>query len=105
MIDFKLWLEFEEIDPDNWKKNNDFCNIGVELQDGRKYGINVWTYEFLKTAVEYDKRMGDNLNGLYLLPPDLFVEELSRECIEKTIEDLLLVDDLEKVLNSSIICK
>lgn len=103
MIDFELWLEFEEIDPDNWRKKNDFCNINVELRDGRKYGMNVWTYEFLKTAVEHDKRMGNNLNGLYLLPPDLFVEELTRDCIEKTIQDLLLIDDLEKVLNLSII--
>lgn len=48
MNDFKLWLEFEEVDPDNWNVNNDFCNIHVELNDGRKYGINIWTYNFLK---------------------------------------------------------
>ncbi|KOP39102.1 hypothetical protein DBB36_16550 [Flavobacterium sp. WLB] len=105
MSDFKLWLEFEEVDPDNWQINNDFCNINVELADGRKYGMNVWTYEFLKTVVEYDKTNGNNLEGLYVIPPDLFVKELTRSCIEKTIEDLLKIDNLEVILNSSIVIK
>ncbi len=103
MNDFTLWLEFEKVDPDNWNINNDFCNIQVELKDGRKYGINVWTYEFLKTAVEYDKTNGNHLDGLYIIPPDLFVKELTRSCIEKTIEDLLKIDKLEAILKSSII--
>lgn len=105
MDDFKLWLEFEEVDSDNWNTDNDFCNIHVELKDGRKYGINVWTYNFLKTAVEFDRNSGNNLNGLYTIPQDLFVNELTRSCIEKTIEDLLKVGDLEEMLNSGIISK
>ncbi|MBW1656563.1 MULTISPECIES: hypothetical protein [Flavobacterium] len=105
MNDFELWLEFEEVDPENWKKENDFCNIHVIMKDGRRYGINVWTYDFLKTIVEYDKKQGDNLNGLYQVPPDLFVKELSRDCIEKTINDLLKIGNLEEVLNSSIVSK
>ncbi|MNG35176.1 hypothetical protein D3C84_1218470 [compost metagenome] len=67
--------------------------------------MNVWTYEFLKTTVENDKTNGDNLHGLYVIPPDLFVKELTRGCIEKTIEDLLKIDNLEVVLNSSIVIK
>jgi hypothetical protein len=89
--DFKLWLEFVEVDPDNWDIHNDFCNIQVNLPDGRHYGINVWTFA--------------NLNGLYLKPPDLFVRELTRDCIEKTISNLLEVDDLEKMLNPTIYSK
>jgi hypothetical protein len=45
---------------------------------------------------------GEKLSGLYQVPPDLFVQELTRECIERTIEDLLNIDDLEKVLNPSV---
>lgn len=105
MNSFKLWLEFEEIDPNNWNTSNDFCNIYVTLEDGREYGINVWTYDFLKTAVEYDKNSGNNFNGLYIIPPDLFVKELTRDCIEKTIEDLLSTGNLEERLNSSIISR
>ena len=101
-IKFTLWLEFEEIEPMKWNKENDFCNIHVDLEDGRHYGIHVWAYKYLETAINNDRNTGDNLNGLYQKPPDLFVKELSRECIQQTIEDLLKIDDLEKVLNPSI---
>lgn len=102
-IEFKLWLEFEEVDPDNWDIENEFTNIRVDLPDGRHYGINVWTYKFLETAVRQDRENGENLNGIYMRPPDLFVKELTRDCIEKTIDDLLKQGDLEKMLNSAIL--
>jgi hypothetical protein len=41
MLEFKLWLEFEEADPCNWNIGNEFANIHVDLSDGRHYGINV----------------------------------------------------------------
>lgn len=102
---FTLWLEFEEVDPNNWDTENEFCNVIVNLEDGRKYGLNIWTYKFLETAVKEHLETGTNLNGLYQKPPDLFVKELTRECIEKSIQDLLKIDDLEKVLNSGIKAK
>jgi len=46
---------------------------------------------------------GENLKGLYQTPPDLFVKELTRDCIEKTISDLLKKGDLEDVLNPTVI--
>ena len=103
MREFKLWLEFEEVDPDNWDKENEFCNIHVDLPDGRHYGLNVWTYEFLLTSVNDDKKENNNLSGLYQIPPDLFVKELTRDCIYKTIRDLLDKGELEQVLNPSIL--
>ena len=99
---FTLWLEFEEVEPNNWNIENEFCNIHVDLEDGRHYGLNIWTYKFLETSINYDKETGQNLGGLYQKPPDLFVKELTRECIEQTIQDLLKAGDLEKVLNPSI---
>lgn len=99
---FNLWLEFENVDPSSWNIENDFCNIHIDLEDGRHYGLQVWTYKFLETATNEDRREGRNLNGLYINPPDLFVKELTRDCIKQTIEDLLKIDDLEKVLNPSI---
>ncbi len=101
-IRFKLWLEFEEIDLMNRDKDNEFCNIHVDLEDGRHYGISVWTYKYLETAINNDKKTGDNLNRLYQKPPDLFVKELTRECIQQTVIALLKVGDLESVLNPSI---
>lgn len=100
---FKLWLEFEEVEPNNWVIENEFCNIHVDLEDGRHYGINVWTFKFLQTIINENKKTGENLSGLYQKPPDLFVKELTRECIQQTIQDLLKIGELEKVLNPSII--
>lgn len=100
-IPFKLWLEFEETEP--WSDiENDFANIIVNTLDGRLYGINTWTYKFLNSAVKQDEKHDLNLKGLYQVAPDLFVKELSRECIEQTISHLLEQGPLEEVLNPSV---
>ena len=103
MTEFKLCLEFEEVDPGNWDIENEFANIHVDLPDGRHYGICVWTYKFLETSLKLDMESGENLKGLYQTPPDLFVKKLTRDCIERTIADLLEKGDLEDVLNPNII--
>nr|MBU3860788.1 hypothetical protein [Flavobacterium sp. MC2016-06] len=82
---------------------NECCNIHVDLEDGRHYGLTVWTYQFLETIINLNRKSGENLYGLYQKPPDLFVKELTKDCIRQTIEDLLKIDDLERVLNSSIL--
>ena len=101
--DFKLWLEFEEVQIKNFNSLNGFCNIQVKFPDGRSYGISVWTYRYFETSIKDDKKNGHKLNGLYQIPPDLFVQELSRECIEQTISHLLEMGELDKVLNSSVL--
>lgn len=116
MSDFILWLEFEEfhfssshdfatgqLEIHDWNNKNDFCNIHVTLADGRRYGINVWTFDFFATTVSHYKESGENAGGIYQVPPDLLVQELTRECIEATITDLLKRGNLESVLNPSII--
>lgn len=103
MKEFKLWLEFEEVDWDSWDKENNFANIQVDILDGKKYGLNVWTYKFLEIAIAQDIEDNINLNGLYMKPPDLFVKELTRDCIHRSIADLLKQGDLDDVLNPSIL--
>lgn len=103
MQDFKLWLEFEAVEPRKWDVENEFCNIHVDLADGRHYGINVWTYKFLETSIKDDVAKKGNLGGLYQIPPDLFVKELTRDCIQRAIEDLLERGDLEKMLNPTVL--
>ncbi|GAB3744790.1 hypothetical protein GCM10027594_23500 [Hymenobacter agri] len=119
MQNFTLWLEFEHVDysskwdPEteafitgvDWDRENEACNVRVDLPDGRYYGINVWTYAFLATVVALDTESKEHLNGLYQIPPDLFVKELTRECIEATIADLLKQGNLEDVLNPSVLSK
>lgn len=95
---FKLWLEFEETSP--WDDlENDFANILVDTLDGRKYGINTWTIKFLATAHDEEIKEG---NQNYIIPPDLFVKELTRDCIEEAIKKLLNEGNLEEVLNESV---
>ncbi|WP_199912809.1 hypothetical protein [Aquimarina aquimarini] len=97
---FKLWLEFEVSSP--WDDlENDFANVIVDTLDGRSYGINVWTFKYLESAIKQDQENGENLKGLYQVPPDLFVKELTRNCVEKTITDLLKNGNLEETLNST----
>lgn len=119
MQDFTLWLEFEHVDYSsrwdsetedfitggNWDRENEACNVIVDLPDGRHYGINVWTYAFLATVVALDSENKEHLNGMYQIPPDLFVKELTRECIEATIADLLKRGNLEDVLNPTVLGK
>ena len=102
MSDFILWLEFEHYSS-AWDSSNEASNVHVTLTDGRRYGLTVWTYKFLTTLVGWDMARGDNLNGLYQTPPDLFVRELTRECVEAAIVDLLKRGNLENLLNPSII--
>lgn len=95
---FQLWLEFEISSP--WDDlENDFANIAVDTLDGRYYGINVWTFKYLETA---SKEVLEENNQPYLIPPDLFVQELTRPCVEATIKDLLNQGNLEALLNYSI---
>ena len=119
MQEFTLWLEFEHVDystkwiPETetsitggeWDRENEFCNVIVCLPDGRHYGINVWTYAFLATVVKQDAEHGKNLRGTYQIPPDLFVKELTRDCIEAAIADLLKDGHLEDVLNPTVLAK
>ena len=103
MKDFELWLEFEEVkQPEDWNKENDLANIHLDMKDGRQYGINIWTFDCLKTLVEIDKKDNSDGQGIYIKPPDLFVKELTRECVEKAISELLKEGNLEEVLNNSI---
>lgn len=97
-ISFKLWLEFEETTPWN-DLENDFANISVDTLDGRRYGINIWTIKFLDTLKKENEKV-EKVN--YIIPPDLFVKELTRDCIEETIKDLLKQGNLEELLNNSI---
>jgi len=101
MKQFNVWLEFETVA--GWENTtNNFANIEVDTFDGQKYALNVWTFDFLKTAVNKDIERQTGGKGLFLKPPDLFVKELTRLCIVQTISELLAQGDLDVLLNESI---
>ncbi len=91
---FDLWLEVETSNPLDQPANRpseNFCNIEVKLQDGRRYALNIWTFDFLPLArypwpYEIDESQEP---AKYLLPPDLFVAKLDRKTIDSIITQLL----------------
>ncbi|GJM08344.1 MAG: hypothetical protein DHS20C11_06200 [Lysobacteraceae bacterium] len=97
---FRLWLEFEVGEPLDQPANRptqNFCNISVTLPDGRRYAMNVWTFDFLPLA-RYDwpyEETPDQVPAKYVLPPDLFVERLDRETIECVVAKLLENDEMD----------
>jgi hypothetical protein len=97
---FELWLETERGEPLDQHANRpyeNFGNIEVKLKDGRRYALNVWTFDFLPLArypwpYEIDE---SEEPANYLLPPDLFVEKLDRPSIEEIVTQLLKNDEMK----------
>src|SRR5688572_19576504 len=89
-VEFELWLEFEHWVPqEDDDPEDDFINMMIRLSTGTSYALNVWTYKFLERAKQHYQGSGDNLNGKYLLPPDLLVEKLNRRLLEDVVADLI----------------
>ena len=85
-MDFDLWIETEHVDG----PIDDFCNVLVTLQTGEAYALNVWTFAFVEVARRHGEETASrDVADRYLLPPDLFVADLSRATIESVIQDLL----------------
>ncbi len=97
---FDLWLETEIGEPLDQQANRpqqNFCNINVTLGDGRKYALNVWTFDFLPLARfpwPYVSN-SDNNPANYVLPPDLFVASLTREVITDVISQLIASGEMK----------
>lgn len=94
---FTLWLEFEHfiLGPLD-DRSDDFFNMTVKTNDGRSCALNVWTFKFLKRAREENQLSGDNLSGLYLKPPDLFVDKEDRKLLEEVVKHMIENDELEE---------
>ena len=85
-MDFNLWLETEHVGGDI----DDFCNVLVTLASGEKYALSVWTFAFFDVA----RNRGEDLASpalarSYMLPPDLFVTDLSRATLQPVVGELL----------------
>ena len=98
--EFDLWLELEHgepIDQPANRANENFCNIIVTFKDGRRYALNVWTFDFLQYArYPWPYDIVDSMEpAQYLLPPDLFVEKLERKHIEQIISQLIKNNEMK----------
>lgn len=89
--EYELWFEFERWDQafNPGDVECDFFFMGVSFADGREYSLNVWTYAVLPMVIEKSRQEGDNLNGLYMEPPDLFVARMDKETCERVMHHLI----------------
>lgn len=96
---FELWLETEIGKPDHPanRRRENFFNVVVTLENGRRYAFNVWTFDFLPLS-RYSWPYEPNENAQqadYVQPPDLFVESLDREVIHRIITELIATDKMK----------
>lgn len=94
-LTFSLWLEFEHwVEDDASDPYDDIFNMSITLADGTRYALNVWTYLAFERIRAVVASAGENLGGLYLEPPDLFIERLDRGVCERVVADLIARDGL-----------
>jgi len=85
-LSIRIWIEAEHLAEDI----HDFCNVAVYLSTGDRFALNVWTFDFFAEARADGELHGSpDVKHLYLHPPDLFVQDLTRPTIEKVIVDIL----------------
>ena len=91
MSDFDLWLEFEVGDPIDQPANSpveNFANVVITLSDGKRYCLNVWTFDFVPLA-----RYSWPRRNMY--SADLLVEKLDRVTIQGVVSDMLAAGELK----------
>jgi hypothetical protein len=99
---FELWLEFEAGIQDEgndpklhgFDPENESFNMIVTLGSGERYGLNVWTYNYLQSARRQAEQGGENLKGAYLLTPDLLVRRCDRGELEAIVREMIRTGQL-----------
>jgi hypothetical protein len=97
--EFELWLEFEIGDPTQPgnRPTQNFANIRIKVADGRRYALNVWTFDFLPHARypwPYETQPAGT-SSRYVVGPDLFVERLDRATIESVVAEMIARGELK----------
>jgi len=97
-----IWIEFEEW-LDNQDKEEECFNISVSVNSKEKYALNAWPYNFTKSILDDDSldlRDGpvDERHYYGFSAPDIFVREMTRECVENTIHHMIDSGEIESFL-------
>lgn len=89
-LPFKLWLEFElYMSEDGYDPTTDFFNMCIIFPTGKKYALNVWTYNFFIEVFHKEKKLDSSIQGRYNHAPDLFIEYCDRKLIEAIVSDII----------------
>ena len=96
-LEFELFIEHETWQQPPIDLSNEFGMIRVSLPDGRVYSLNVWTYTSFHDALNQEKRFAKEEDEVfnYLQPPDLFVREMSRSCLQDVVSRMLQTGELD----------
>lgn len=93
----RIWVEMhEEVDPDS-------CDVIVEMEDGKYYTAMFVTLPYLRRQMELSFEVGRQLDDApavryaALETPHILVENLDRETIEDTIDNLIALDTFESL--------
>ena len=84
------------VGPQVWDPILDNVDVEVVLADGRRLGATFFTMRNIERLFEKNRATGECRAGLYLWAANMIVvRELSMEVINKTVEDLIEMGELE----------
>ncbi len=87
-MSYSIWFEFEQYSgSDSTDREQDYCNVILTFEDGRKQGYNVWTVEYFKDNV-HTLLSNAEQNG-YAVCPDIIVSHIQRESITEVLKQLM----------------
>lgn len=98
MQEFTVTSEFERW-TDPFDPKNDCSFVHVFLPDGRCYALNVWTFGYFSQLIEEHQH---DENFIFHTSPNLFVKELTRECVEQAIQNLLIMGEIDEVVEDPV---
>ena len=90
---FSIWSDIEElqgkVDP-----ANTHADVFVAFDDGRRYLLKAWTYQYLAHRIE-EIREQSGEEPLYLIPPDILMRRMEPALLEAAIRDIVQHGDLD----------
>ena len=93
-----IWIEAEELPPDEWNPLTGDTDVTVKLTDGTFWVASFFTYQRIRTIVADFKISGECLHGKYFWVSDMIlVDEVSRERIEEVVKHLLSENVFQEV--------
>lgn len=85
---YSIWLEFEHYVDTPPEANEDYCNVIVIYDNGRRQGYNVWTIEYFRNNIQsiLDEAEEEGFTTL----PDIIVSRLEREHITEVLKQIVV---------------
>ncbi|MBG9944391.1 hypothetical protein ABE237_17045 [Brevibacillus formosus] len=94
-----IWISTELSEIESQQKNDNNVDVIVTLPDRTRWWGTFFTYQNIETLRRKNKNTGENLSGTYLWSINMvIVEDVSRETIEKVVDELIREGDLQTIM-------